>query len=452
MKNVDAIIIGSGQSGVPLATDLAKQGRNVVLCERSALGGSCINYGCTPSKAFLASAHAVGHTRSLPELGVQIQVKVDFPAVMERVRRLIDSFNDGVEQRLGKAGVTLVRAEATFSAERTIRANGQSFQAPLVVINTGESPVIPPIEGLANTPFLTARNFWDLRELPARTLVLGGGYVGVELAQGLARLGSETHLIEREDRLISGEEPEVSEVMAEALRHDGLHLHLETQVEQVAYEGKTFKLSLDSGQQLTGEALLVATGRRPNTGSLNPAAGGIELDERGYIKTDDQFQTTSEGVYAIGDVTGQPAFTHVSWEDYRRLQAILNGEDRRRGDRVLGYAFFTEPQVGRAGLSLAAAKKQGFKARAVTMPLEDVARAIETGHHLGFYRLVVDEETDRILGATLVGPDTAELIHVLIAHMEAGSTWHLLEQSVHIHPTYAEALPSLARKLKSNGS
>jgi dihydrolipoamide dehydrogenase len=226
---------------------------------------------------------------------------------------------------------------------------------------------------------------------------------------------------------------------------------LNAEAEEVAYNDGVFTLTLSNGDKLDGEALLVAVGRTPNTKALKPEAGGIKVDRQGHIKVDEHFRTNVDGVYAIGDVTGQPAFTHVSWEDYRRLRAILNGQERRQGDRVLGYAFFTEPQVGRAGLTLAAAKEQGYQARAVTMPLDHVARAIETGHELGFYRMVIDEETDKILGATLVGPETAELVHVFIALMEAGSTWQVLERSVHIHPAYAEALPSLARMLK-NGS
>ena len=193
--------------------------------------------------------------------------------------------------------------------------------------------------------------------------------------------------------------------------------------------------------------MLVVVGRQPNTAALNLAASGIELDDRGFVKIDDRFQTTCPGVYAIGDVAGQPAFTHVSWEDYRRLQAILDGKERTRHDRVLGYAIFTEPQVGRVGMTIEQAQQQGINARCVTLPMSQIARATEWGHDLGFYRMVIDSDTDKILGATLVGYETAELVHVFLALMEAGATWQLLERSVHIHPTYGEALPSLARLL-----
>ena len=447
METVDAIVIGSGQGGVPLTADLAKEGKKVVLFERGALGGSCINYGCTPSKAFLAAAHAAGRARKADKLGVHVQVNVDFPAVMERVRGIRGSFNEGVEKRMQSSGVRVVRAEASFRGERTVYGGGVTITAPLVVINTGTSPLIPDIPGLANTPYLTNLNFFDLRELPPRILVMGAGYIGLELGQGLARLGSETHIIARGDRVLGQEEADASEVLAEALKQDGVHLHFGVNVTEVSYADGVFTLSLSSGEDLQGEALMVTTGRKPNTDALNAQAAGIELDDKGYVKIDPQFRTTSSGVYAIGDAAKQPAFTHVSWEDYRRLKGILNGEDRRRDDRVLGYATYTEPQVGRVGLTLEQAKKQGLNARAVTMPMSYIARAIEWGHDLGFYRMVVDDDTNKILGATLVGYEAAEIVHVFLSLMQAGTDWHVLEQSVHIHPTYGEALPSLARLL-----
>ncbi|WP_027891404.1 dihydrolipoyl dehydrogenase family protein [Calidithermus chliarophilus] len=448
MESADLIVIGSGQGGVPLAAEWAQQGRRVVLFERGALGGTCVNTGCTPSKAFLASAHAAGRARKAERLGlgVRAEVTVDFAAVMERVRGYPEASSRGVEGRLKKAGVRLVRAEARFVGERRVEGGGVRVQAPVVLIDTGTSPLEPEIPGLAGTPYLTSDNFWELRERPERVLVLGGGYVGLELGQGLARLGCAVHVLDRNDRVLAREEPEVSEVLQEALEADGVKLHLRSKVRAVRYGRQRFTLEL-GGERLEGDALLVATGRRPNTEALRLEAAGVETDERGFVKTDDQFRTSAEGVYAIGDVAGQPQFTHVSWEDHRRLKAILAGEDRRRDDRALGYAVFTDPQVGRVGLTLEQARRKGHDARAVDLPLEKVARAWETGETLGFYRMVVDRQTERILGATLVGPEAAELVHVFLAHMEAGSTWRRLEQSVHIHPTLAEGLPSLARKL-----
>jgi len=447
METADIIVIGSGQGGIPFAADFAKAGRKVVLFERDALGGSCVNYGCTPSKAFLAAAHAAGRVRLAAKLGIHAQVEIDFPAVMQRVRGIRDQFNQGVKRRLENAGVKVVCGEASFTDHHTVTGGGLTVEAPTIVINTGTSSLLPNIPGLAETPYLTNRNFFDLQELPPRLLVIGGGYIGLELGQGLARLGSQTHLIVRGDRLLAQEEPDVSDSLAEAFRQDGIFLHFNVNTERVSHENGVFTLTLSNGETLQGEALLVVIGRAPNTAVLNTAVAGIELDPQGFVKIDDHFSTTCPGIYAIGDVARQPAFTHVSWEDYRRLKAILCGEQRTRNDRVLGYAVYTEPQVGRVGLTLDQAQQQGFNARSVTMPMAHIARGIEWGHDLGFYRMVVDRDTDQILGATLVGYETAELVHVFLALMEAKATWRLLEQSVHIHPTYGEALPSLARLL-----
>lgn len=447
METADVIVIGSGQGGVPLAADFAKAGQKVILFERDALGGSCINYGCTPSKAFLAAAHAAGRARQAAKLGIHAQVEVDFSAVMERVRGIRSQFNQGTQRRLESAGVQVVCAEAVFTGERTVSGGGVTVQAPIVVINTGTSSSIPDIPGLAGTPYLTNRNFFDLQQIPPRLLVVGGGYIALELGQGMARLGSQTELIVRGDRLLAQEESEVSAVLADAFEQDGIGLHFNTTVQQVAYTNDVVTLTLSNGEVLDGGALLIATGRRPNTGALNAAVTGVELDAQGFIKINNQFQTTCPGIYVIGDAAKQPAFTHVSWEDYRRLKAILCGEPRTRSDRVLGYATYTEPQVGRVGMTLEQAQKKGINARAVTLPMSHIARAIEWGHDLGFYRMVIDSDTDKILGATLVGYETAELVHVFLDLMETGATWKLLERSVHIHPTYGEALPSLARLL-----
>lgn len=445
METADLIVIGSGQGGIPLASDYAQEGRRVVIFERDVLGGSCVNYGCTPSKSFLAAAHAAGRARQAEKLGIHAQVSVDFPAVMQRVRSIRDSFNQGIQKRLESAGVKVVFAEAAFTGEKTVTGGDFVVQAPTIVINTGTSALVPNIPGLAGTPYLTNRNFFDLQELPKRLLVIGGGYISLELGQGLARLGSQTQIIVRGDRLLDNEETEVSATLAQALEQDGIKLHFHTEVKQVAYKDGIFTATLNTGEDLQAEALLVATGRKPNTQALNTAATGVELDDRGYLKIRDRFATTRDGIYAIGDAAGQPAFTHVSWEDYRRLKAILAGEDRTRSDRVLGYAVYTEPQVGRVGMTLEQAQRKGINARSVTLHMSQIARAIEWGHDLGFYRMVIDKDTNKILGATLVGYEAGEIVHVFLDLIEAGATWQLLEQSVHIHPTYGEALPSLAR-------
>lgn len=448
MKEVDAIIIGTGQGGMPLAGALAGEGQEVVVFERSRVGGSCLNYGCTPSKTFLAAAHAAGRARAAADLGVRVTVDVDFPKIMSRVRETSESWSEGAKKRIIDAPATLIMAEGSFTADGGVQGGGEEFSAPLVVINTGTSPFVPPVPGLEGTPYLTDRNFWDITELPSTTLVLGGGYIGLELGQGLARLGSKVHIVDMQERVMSIESPEVSEVIHEALERDGVSFHLGVKAESVEHSNGTFKLELEDAETLEGDALYVATGRMPNTRALNAEGAGIELDRRGFIVVDDEFETSRTGVYAIGDVIGQPAFTHVSWEDYRRLYGILHGEDRKKGDRVLGYAMYTEPQVGRAGLSLEQALEQGFDAQEARMDVKDMSRAIEWGQDLGFFQMVIDKSIGLILGATLVGYEAGELVHVFLDLIEAGATWELLERAQHIHPTYAEYLPSVARMFK----
>lgn len=445
MEDVDAIIIGSGQGGVPLAVRLAQAGKRVVLFERGELGGTCVNSGCTPSKAFLASAHHAGRARRAAHLGVNAQVTVDFPKVMDRVRGLVGEWRSGVEEKLSKAGVTVVYGDAAFSGVRTVAGGDREFRAPLVVINTGASAAIPGVPGLAGTPYLDNTSFFDQKTLPKRFAVLGGGYIGLELGQGMARVGSSVDILQGAARLVDNEIADIGAMLKTSLERDGVSVHLNTKIERVEYDG-VFRLHVGA-KVIEADAFLVAVGRTPNTRTLALGKTGVEVDAKGFVRIDDRFGTACEGVYAIADVAAQPAFTHVSWEDHRRLLDILAGGSRTRSDRVLAYAMFTEPQVGRVGLSLDAAKKQGYAAKSVRVTMDSVARALEWGEDLGFYELVADEKTAKILGATLVGYEAGELVHVFVAHIQNGATWHTLEESVHIHPTYCEAFPGLARML-----
>ncbi|MFI5389108.1 MAG: FAD-dependent oxidoreductase, partial [Candidatus Eremiobacterales bacterium] len=391
MERVDVIVIGSGQGGVPFAVDRAKRGERVVLFDRGRLGGSCVNYGCTPSKAFLAAAHTAARARHGEALGVRGDVSVDFGATMDRVRAIRDEFMNGVEKRVASAGIRVVRAEASFSGERIVTAGGERFEAPLILIDTGTSPLVPLVPGLAGTPYMTNLDFFDQRVLPKRLLVMGGGYIGLELGQGMARCGSEVHVVDSNARVLAREEPDASEALAQGLLADGMSLHLGRKAVAIRYDG-AFEMELDDGSTLQADALLVAVGRRPNTEALASQKSGIALDKRGNIGIDARFATSCSGIYAIGDVAGQPAFTHVSWEDHRRLEDILAGGIRTRDDRVLAYSTYTEPQVARVGMTADEARKTGREVRAVTLPNGDVARAVEWGQSVGFFRLVVDKQ------------------------------------------------------------
>jgi pyruvate/2-oxoglutarate dehydrogenase complex dihydrolipoamide dehydrogenase (E3) component len=449
----DLAVIGSGQGGVPLALAFAQRGKRVVLFERGQLGGTCVNVGCTPSKAFLASAHAAGRARRAVDVKVHCDVRPDVPAVMARVREIVGDWHDGVEKKIAASAVELVRAEASFEAPHLLRAGGETYEADVVVIDTGTRANVPPLPGLAGTPYLTNANFFLQETLPRKLIVLGSGYIGLELGQGAARLGSEVVFVTPDDRIVAREETDVCSVLTKSFARDGISVMLERKAARVAHEGGTFTVTLDDGSTLDGDGLLVAIGRAPNIPPGTTDKAGIALDERGFVKCDEHLRTSVADHYALGDVAGQPQFTHVSWEDYRRLDAIIVGDlSRTRDDRVLGYAMYTEPQVARVGLSADQAQQRGIAHRAVTLPLSDVARGPEWALEDGFFRLVVDPDGEKILGATFTGYEAGELIHVILAHMEAGSTWRVLERSVHIHPTFAEGLPSLARLLVTKPS
>ncbi|HEY0614887.1 MAG TPA: FAD-dependent oxidoreductase [Candidatus Elarobacter sp.] len=444
----DLAVIGSGQGGVPLALAFAKRGRRVVLFERGEVGGCCVNVGCTPSKAFLASAHAAGRARRAADVHVHCDVRPDVPAVMQRVRDIVREWHDGVERKIAQSSVELVRAEASFEAPHVLRAGGGTYEADVVVIDTGGRAIAPPIAGLAGTPYLTNENFFAQKALPKKLIVLGSGYIGLELGQGAARLGSEVTIVTPDDRLVAREELDVCSVLTASFTRDGIGTMLERRATQVAHENGTFTVTLDDGTTLGGDGLLVAVGRAPNIPPGTAEKAGIALDARGFLRCDDYLETSVPNHYGLGDAAGQPQFTHVAWEDSRRLDATIAGDrSRTRSDRVLAYAMYTEPQVGRAGMTAAQAEAAGVAHRAVTLQLTDVARGPEWSLDAGFFRLVVDAASEAILGATFTGYEAGELIHVILAHMEAGSSWRVLERSVHVHPTFSEGLPSLARLL-----
>jgi dihydrolipoamide dehydrogenase len=449
-ENVDLIVIGSGQGGTPLAVAFAKAGKRVVLFERGRLGGTCVNYGCTPSKAFLAAAHNAGRARAAGPLGIHAEVRVDQRAVMRRVRSIRDEWHDGSEKKVAASTIDLVRATASFTSERTVAGGGREFRAPLVAIDTGTSPAVPPIDGLAGTPYFTNETFFDQETLPARLGVIGGGYVGLELGQGAQRLGSAVTIVHSGKRILEREEEDATNVLAASLQNDGVVLELATNTSAVRYDGDVFTLTFGDGRTLEVDGLLVAAGRRPNSAELHADASGVELTARGFVAVDEHLQSTCPGVYALGEIAGQPAFTHVSWEDYRRLSSTFAGTPRTRDDRVLSYTTFTEPQLARTGFTAEQARAAGYSVRTQTIALEDVARGAEWNLSTGFYRLVVDAKTDKLLGATFIGYEAGELVHVIGFAIGLGATWHDLDRFVAIHPTFGEGLPSLARQFETS--
>ena len=464
VTHYDAIIIGSGQAANPLAPALSAKGKRTALIERAAVGGTCGNYGCTPTKTMVASAESAYMAGRAPEFGVATgTITVDMPAVRERKRGVVKQWREGGEKRLEQAKlVDLIYGEARFVGPKEIRvqlkAGGERrLSANLIVIDTGLSAAVPQLPGLEKVPYLDNVTVMELGEIPGHLLVLGGGYIGLEFAQMFRRFGSRVTVIQREKQLLTGEDADVAEEIQKLLREDGIEVLLGAKAESIAASGKELLLALQgkgaSGRDTTvkGTHLLVATGRRPNTRELDLAAAGIAVDDHGYIRVNDRLQTSVPGVYAAGDVKGGPAFTHISYDDYRVLKAnLLDGENRSINGRMVPYCVFIDPQLGRIGLSEEQARQQGRKVRVARMPMSSVARAIETARTRGFMKALVDPKTDEILGAAILGDQGGEIMSLLQVAMMGKLKYTTLRDAIFAHPTLAESMNNLFFKFEDN--
>lgn len=451
----DVILVGSGQAAVPLAEKLTAGGRTVLLAERSRLGGTCVNYGCTPTKTLVASARAAHVARTAARLGVHAgAVRVDYAAVMARKEAMVREWVAGVERRLAAAGPRLrvERGHARFVGPRAIEVKGERHEAEVVVLDVGVRAAPPAVPGGEAVPWLDNRRVMELPALPEHLLVLGGGYIGCELAQVFRRLGSRVTLVQRAPHLLDREDPEISEAVEGVFRAEGIDLVLGAEVARAEARAGAVSLALSPSQSqlLEGSHLLVAVGRRPNTDDLGCAEAGVDLDPRGFIQVDDHYRTSAPGVFAVGDVTGGPQFTHTAWDDHRLLLETLEGRPGRgRAGRVIPYCVFTDPQVGGVGLNEREARARGVPYRVATMPFGRIARAVETDERAGVMKLLVHPADGRILGATLVGAEAGELVHVLAALMQAGAPVRALVDMEVAHPTFAEGIQSLAMQLPS---
>jgi len=448
--DVDAIVIGSGQAGVPLAARLATSGRQTVLVERSRLGGTCINYGCTPTKTMVASARAAHVARTAGRLGVHSEpVRIDLPAIVARKDAMVRQWREGVEGRLAAAGERLrvLNGHGRFTGEREIEVAGTRYRGEIVVINTGVRPAAPDVEGLAALPWLDNRRIMELTELPGHLIVLGGGYIGCEFAQMFRRFGSAVTVVQRGPHLLDREDPDVSEALEGVFRSEGIELVLGAQVRRAAAQQRDLVIVLD-GRKIAGSHILAAVGRRPNTDDLGCERGNVALDAKGFVKVDDQYRTSAKGVYAVGDVTGGPQFTHTSWDDHRILFDLLMGRSARsRSGRVIPSVVFTDPQVASVGLNEREAKARGLRHEVARMPFSSIARAVETDETAGILKLIIDPDSERILGASVVGAEGGELIHAFAALMQAGATARAIVDVEIAHPTFAEGLQSVAMRL-----
>jgi len=450
MQTWDALVIGTGQGGVPLAVALARAGRRTAIVERDHVGGTCINVGCTPTKTLVASARVASLVGRAGEFGVEAgQRTVSWDAVRDREQGVVTRFRASTERRLRDAGVTLLRGEARFVGPRVLRVTGRGgakdeHTAPVVVLDVGGRPRRPELPGLERIPALDSSSILTLPEFPQRLLVLGGGYIALELGQVFRRLGAEVTIIEMAARLAEREDPAISHGLEEIFRSEGIAVHLGAQATRVDGGPGAVRLELADGKVLEGTHLLVAVGRTPNSDALDCPAGGVELDGRGFIRVDERLRTTAEGVYAVGDVSGAPQFTHISYDDYRVLRSeLLGGPARSRVGRLVPYTLFTDPQLGRVGLTEAQARERGLPIKVAELPMTQVARTIEAGETRGLLRAVVHAETDRILGFAALSFEGGELGSMVEMAMLGDLPWTVLRDAILPHPGLAESLNSL---------
>jgi pyruvate/2-oxoglutarate dehydrogenase complex dihydrolipoamide dehydrogenase (E3) component len=452
-ESFDAIIIGSGQGGNPLAVALAEAGKKTALIERQDVGGTCINRGCTPTKTMVASARVAYLARRGGDYGVDVgPIAIDMGKVRERKHAIVRSFREGGEKRLANAHVELIRGEACFTGQRTIsvalHSGGErQLTAAQIFINTGTRPAVPPIEGLDTVPYLDNDRILDLDYVPRHLVILGGGYIGLEFSQMFRRFGSKVTVIQSGPQFLRGEDQDVAAEVLEILRQDGVEVLLNARTEQVTRSNDQVSLRVVVGgetQTIEGSDLLLAAGRVPNTGALKPAAGGVGLDEHGFIRVNERLETSAPGVYALGDVKGGPQFTHISYDDYRILKVnLLDGGNRTVGDRVVPYTVFMDPQLGRVGMTESEARQSGRKIRVARMPMSWVARALEVDETRGLMKAVVDAETEEILGATVLGIEGGEVMAVFQMAMMGRVKYSVLRDAVFAHPTLAESLNNL---------
>jgi len=460
-QHYDAIVIGSGQGGKPLAGALAGAGHETAIIERGDVGGSCVNVGCTPTKTMIASARAAYVDSRSADYGVHNgPATVDMVEVRQRKRDIVDKFRSGVQQVIENTKrLDLLLGEARFTGPKELEVSlndGETVRltADNIFINVGARPADPPIEGLDSVHTLNSTSIMELDEIPEHLLVLGGGYVGLEFAQMFRRFGSEVTIVQRGEQLLAREDDDVAEGVAEILRKDGIEVLLETEAlraEQTEDGGIQLSLRTPEGERtLAGSHLLVAIGRPPNTDSLDLDAAGVHTDKRGFVEVDERLETNVPGVYALGDAKGGPAFTHISYDDFRIIKTnLLDGGDASIAERLVSYTVYIDPQLGRVGLSEREAREQGLNFRVAKMPMSHVPRALEMDETRGMMTAVVDADTDQILGCAILGIEGGEIMSMIHIAMMGKVPYTALRDGPFAHPTLAESLNKLfARKLR----
>jgi pyruvate/2-oxoglutarate dehydrogenase complex dihydrolipoamide dehydrogenase (E3) component len=448
MTAYDAIIIGTGQAGPPLARRMAGSGMQVAVVERGRFGGTCINTGCTPTKTLIASAHAAHVARRGADYGFSAsEVKVDMKRVKARKDYVVGLSNRNVERSLKSLeNCHVFESHARFVSPREVQAGSELLTSDRIFINVGARATVPNIPGLDQVDYLTNSSMMDIDFLPRHLLVLGGSYIGLEFGQMYRRFGSEVSIVEAGPRLISREDEDVSAAVADILAREGITVLSGAKCLRIDKQGDDIVMTVDRGgiSELRGSHLLIATGRRPNTDDLGLDHAGVKRDQRGYIVVDDELRTSVPGIWALGDCNSKGAFTHTSWNDYQIVAAnLFDGESRRVSDRIPAYALYTDPPLGRAGMSEADVRKSGRPVLIGKLAMEDVSRAFEKGETEGFMKILVDAETKEILGASFLGTSGDEAIHCVLDAMYAKAPYTLLRGAMHIHPTVAEFIPTM---------
>jgi pyruvate/2-oxoglutarate dehydrogenase complex dihydrolipoamide dehydrogenase (E3) component len=450
----DAIVIGSGQGGNPLAFALADHGWSVAMIEQAYLGGTCVNTGCTPTKTMVASSQVAHYARNAARWGVNVTgVSMDMPAVIARKNEVVMKFRSGNEKSVEKwPNLHLYRGHGRFTGPRTLQVDGDVLEGERVFINVGTRPHPPAVPGLESVGYLTNESIMELQEVPEHLIVLGAGYIGLEFGQMFRRFGSRVTIIHRSGQIIDREDPDISSELQKALEAEGIEFRLNANTTEVEKQGSEIRVTISTGAQsetISGTHLLAATGRRPNTDDLGVEKAGLTLDSHGYIKVNARMETGVAGVWALGDVKGGPAFTHISYNDYQILFGnIVDGKNLSIENRYVPYSLFTDPQLGRVGITEKEARATGRKLKIGNYPMTSVSRAIERGETAGLMKIVIDAATDRILGASILATEGGETVQILGAMMLADAPWTLLKGWVYIHPTMAEGFFGLMESVK----
>lgn len=454
--NFQAIVIGSGQGGNPLCMALARAGLRTALIERAHVGGTCVNEGCTPTKTMVASARVAHLARRGSDYGVHTgNIRIDMESVRKRKRDIVDAFRTRNEEGMKHtANLELIFGEASFTNAKSVlvrlREGGQRLlTGERIFINAGARPAVPAIDGLKVVPFLDSTSIMELGSVPEHLIVLGGGYVGLEFAQMFRRFGSRVTIVQSGGQLLAGEDADVAGGVAAILKQDGIEVLLSTRATSAAKMGEQIRVTVrtemsNETRVLDGSHLLVATGRVPNTDSLNVAAAGIAIDKRGFIQVNSKLESSTAGIFALGDIKGGPAFTHISYDDFRILRTNLIEKGNASTDgRLVPYTLYIDPQLGRIGLTESEARAQNRKIRVARMPMSSVARALETDETRGFMKAVVDAGTSQILGVAVLGIEGGEIMSMLELAMMGNLSCSVLHNATFAHPTLAESLNNL---------